>query len=338
MAVIDGRGEYTLSGIRHTLTQHGLAPAKFCAHGDLAESFGFAGQEARRVVLVDHDHRHTEPPRRLGREPCLLGVVNRMEARADVEAHHRSSRMEVDDDMNLWPDVVAYKRRQTVCDPCQRRLLPGTINERAVQVHSVGFHAVACSRPKRFNVQHGNDDDPTGHGGDVNLTQELLQRDRPFVLVAVSRTERHQPTTLLRFRSDPHGERDQLCPPHRVVFESHPVIAPSGRVEVQVRRFHHESSHRNGSIEVRVGRDIDATRTRRLLLGVLLQCVEPVGRDIDETRTRRSNSDVGDVRPMRHGGERYNRFAASSATTQANNRDELGSAACYITPSLDLQR
>src|SRR5688572_25376802 len=81
LAVTDRGVEDALTSVANPVAVHRAAPAEFRADGDLAEVFGFAGQQARRLVLVDHHERRAESAGGVLDQLALPRIVDRVEAR-----------------------------------------------------------------------------------------------------------------------------------------------------------------------------------------------------------------------------------------------------------------
>jgi len=94
------------------------------------------------------------------------------------------------------------------------------------------------------HVQHRDEDDPAEHLVGPDLAQQLLEDDRPLDLVAVVGAERHQAAAGLDVRADEDREGDQVVAPDAIVLERHPVVAPAGGVEIELRRPDDHARHR----------------------------------------------------------------------------------------------
>ena len=73
LSMMNSRREHTLATIGDAFSQHRFTPSEFRANGDLAQTFSFTREQARRVVLINHDQRDTEPACRLGDQSERLG-------------------------------------------------------------------------------------------------------------------------------------------------------------------------------------------------------------------------------------------------------------------------
>src|SRR6185312_9343822 len=111
LAVPDRRGEHAMPPITDTLGEDRLAEAELGPHGDLAEPLGLAREQSGGAVLIGHHERRAEPAGRLGDRPRLVGIADRVEARAESEPELLAARVEV------GPDRAPDEARDPVGDP-----------------------------------------------------------------------------------------------------------------------------------------------------------------------------------------------------------------------------
>ena len=171
LTMLNCRSQYSLATVGDTFSQDGFTPAKFRSNCDLAQTLSFAGQQTGCVVLVDHDQWHTKPTSRFCNQSALLRIFDRMKTGTDIKANLVTTRMQIDDDMDLRPDMIANERSNPVRDPCQRRLLTRAIDKGTIQINAICFDAVTSPRSECFDIQNGDDDDPSGHCFKTDLTE-----------------------------------------------------------------------------------------------------------------------------------------------------------------------
>ena len=119
--------------------------------------------------------------------------------------------------------------------PDRCRLQSRASDEGPIEIHPIVGRAFARARPKCRRIEHGNENDSSQHILQLDLAHEVLEHDRPFVLVAVIRAESDQPFARLGPWADPHRERNQVIAPNAVVFQGDPIVAATwanrGRVD-----------------------------------------------------------------------------------------------------------
>jgi len=108
-----------------------------------------------------------------------------MEAGAWRDGGHLPAGVEIDGDVDARPDVLAEESGDAVGDAAQCRLFPRAVDEGAVEVHTVVKHAGACAAAKGGRIQYRNQDDAPDDTVGIDLAQQVLERNRAFVLVAV---------------------------------------------------------------------------------------------------------------------------------------------------------
>ena len=98
---------------------------------------------------------------------------------------------------------ATHRRRPRTQDPLRDRAIRVT-RKRAVQIHAV-IRRISAAGAKRGDVQHGHDDDPADDVLGADVAQQVLERDRSFVLVPVRRADRQQAASRLGLRPDQVG-------------------------------------------------------------------------------------------------------------------------------------
>ena len=83
LSVVDGCSEHTVPTVAHSLCVHSGTPAQFCSDRNLSDPFGFAGKEARGLVLVDHHNRRSKPAGCVVNPLAKFSVLRGMVARAE---------------------------------------------------------------------------------------------------------------------------------------------------------------------------------------------------------------------------------------------------------------
>lgn len=71
-----------MTSIANAFRIDGGSPTQFGADGDLAQSLGFAGEQAWREILVDHEGRSTKPARGQFDLSGQLRIINGMKVGA----------------------------------------------------------------------------------------------------------------------------------------------------------------------------------------------------------------------------------------------------------------
>ena len=137
-------------------------------------------------------------------------------------------------------------------DAGQRRLQSRAGDEGPIEIHPIVGSALARARPKCRGIEDGNENDSSQHVRQGDLANQVLEHDRPFVLVAVIRAESDQSFVRLRLRADPHRERNQVIAPDAVVLQGDPIVAATRRVEIELIRTGNKTSDHVWTLSLRV--------------------------------------------------------------------------------------
>ena len=72
-----------------------------------------------------------------------------------------------------------------------------------------------------------------GDVGGIDVSRQMLERDRPLVFVAVIGAEGDKSFAGPRIDADEHGQGDQPVAPDRIVLQCHVVVAPPRGCEIE---------------------------------------------------------------------------------------------------------
>ncbi len=246
LAVVDGGGEHAVPRAAHALGIDGAAPAELGADGDLAEALGFGREQAGRQILVSHNERRAEPAGGFLGEAGQLGIVERVETGAERKARDVAAGVQVDDNVDTRPDVIAHERRDAVRDAVERRGFSGAVDEGAVEVHAVLGDGLARVALEGGRVEDRDKNDAAAHILGADFAEQVLQCHGAFDFVAMIGAKGDEPATGGGLGTDPDREREKMIAPDAVVFESDEVIAAAGRIEIKAGRTDDGAVHAKG--------------------------------------------------------------------------------------------
>ena len=149
--------------------------------------------------------------------------------------------------MDVGPNCLAHECGNAMRDSGERRRGAGSIDESAVQIHAVVERAIARAAPERGRIQHGDENDSSQHVFRADFAHQTLDRHRPFVLVAVIGAERDESFAGLALWADKDSERNQVIAPNAVVLQGDPIVAATGRFEIELVGTNDLSCHVAGS-------------------------------------------------------------------------------------------
>ena len=163
------------------------------------------------------------------------------------EAGHLAAGVQVDADVDVRPDVLAHEAGDAVGDPRHGRGGARAFDEDPVEVEAVVPGALARPDPEGGGVEDRHQHHAAEHVPGADLPEQVLDRHRPLVLVAVAGAERDQALPRTRLRADDDGQGDQVTSPDAGVGQGDPVVAPARAFEIELTRGDDSSFHVNVS-------------------------------------------------------------------------------------------
>ena len=236
LAVVDGRGQHPLPGVAHPGYVDRRPVPELGADRVLPEVVRLLvqppGDPVGRRIGRGHDHGHPEPARHL--LPALVqpGIAAGEEAGPVGEAGHLAAGVQVDADVDVRPDLLPHEAGDAVGDSRHGRVGARPLDEDPVEVEAVVPRALPVADAEGGGVEDRHQQDAAEDIPGADLAQQVLDRHRALVLVAVAGAEGDQAFPRTRLRADDDGQGNQVASPDAGMGQADPVVAPTRALEV----------------------------------------------------------------------------------------------------------
>ena len=198
-----------------------------------------------------HDHRHPEPARHLLPAPVQFRIVAGEEAGPVGEAGHLAAGVQVDADVDVRPDALAHEADDAVGDSRHGRGDAGPLDEDPVEIEAVVACALAGADAEGGDVEDRHQHDAAEDVFAADFPQQVLDRHRTLVFVAVAGAERDQAFARTRLRAGDDGEGNQVASPDAGMGQGDPVVAPPGALEIDFTGRDDSAFHVNISLVIK---------------------------------------------------------------------------------------